>query len=112
MGAVIAGVIVLVVIGSGRWFQPKLTIESYFNESVQGLDVGSKLKYRGVVIGEVKRIGFTYNKYQQDRMEDLAMTLATRLGLQARQTLRNLLKRNRMGVIRPEPRITTGLISV
>jgi paraquat-inducible protein B len=54
------------VIGSGRWFQPKLTIETYFNESVQGLDIGSKLKYRGVVIGEVKSIGFTYNKYQQD----------------------------------------------
>jgi hypothetical protein len=37
---------VLVVIGSGRWFQTKLTIETYFNESVQGLDIGSKLKYR------------------------------------------------------------------
>ena len=67
MGAIVAGVVVLVVIGSGRWFQPKLTIETYFNESVQGLDIGSKLKYRGVVIGEVKNIGFTYNKYQQDR---------------------------------------------
>jgi len=67
IGAIIAGVIVLVVIGSGRWFQPKLTIETYFNESVQGLDVGSKLKYRGVAIGEVTRIGFTYNKYQLDR---------------------------------------------
>jgi ABC-type transporter Mla subunit MlaD len=67
IGAVISGVIVLVVIGSGRWFQPKVTIEAYFNESVQGLDIGSKLKYRGVAIGEVTRIGFTYNKYQQDR---------------------------------------------
>ncbi len=67
IGAVIAGVILLVVIGSGRWFQPKLTVESYFNESVQGLDIGSKLKYRGVVIGQVTHIGFTYNRYQQDR---------------------------------------------
>ena len=67
IGAVIAGGLLLVVVGSGRWFQPKLTIETYFNESVQGLDVGSKLKYRGVVIGDVTKIGFTYNKYQQDR---------------------------------------------
>ena len=67
IGAVIAGVLLLVVVGSGRWFQPKLTIETYFNESVQGLDVGSKLKYSGVVIGDVTKIGFTYNKYQQDR---------------------------------------------
>jgi ABC-type transporter Mla subunit MlaD len=67
VGAIVAGAVVLVVIGSGRWFQPKLTIETYFNESVQGLDIGSKLKYRGVVIGEVKYIGFTYNRYQLDR---------------------------------------------
>ena len=67
IGAVISGVIVLVIVGSGRWFQPKVTIESYFNESVQGLDIGSRLKYRGVSIGQVTRIGFTYTKYQQDR---------------------------------------------
>ncbi|MEO8344550.1 MAG: MlaD family protein [Betaproteobacteria bacterium] len=67
IGSIIAGVMLLVVIGSGRWFQPKLTVESYFNESVQGLDVGSKLKYRGVAIGEVTKIGFTYNRYQLDR---------------------------------------------
>ncbi len=67
IGAVIAGIILLVVIGSGRWFAPKLTIETYFNESVQGLDLGSKLKYRGVAIGEVTRIGFTYNKYELDK---------------------------------------------
>ena len=67
IGAVIAGVVLLVVIGSGRWFQPKLMVETYFNESVQGLEIGSKLKYRGVVIGEVTRIGFTYNTYQLDR---------------------------------------------
>ena len=67
VGAITAGAMVLIVIGSGRWFQPKLSIETYFNESVQGLDIGSKLKYRGVVIGEVKSIGFTYNWYQQEK---------------------------------------------
>ena len=67
IGAIVAGAIVLVVIGSGRWFVKKITVESYFNESVQGLDIGSKLKYRGVAIGEVKSIGFTYNKYQLDQ---------------------------------------------
>src|SRR6266511_2688946 len=47
--------------------QSKTIIETYFNESVQGLDIGSKVKYRGVSVGEVTRIGFTYNKYQQDK---------------------------------------------
>jgi ABC-type transporter Mla subunit MlaD len=67
IGALVAGAVLLVVIGSGRWFQKRITVESYFNESVQGLDIGSKLKYRGVSIGEVTRIGFTYNQYQLDR---------------------------------------------
>jgi paraquat-inducible protein B len=66
IGALIAGVVVLLVIGSGRWFERKITIETYFNESVQGLDLGSKIKFKGVVIGEVTKISFTYVVYQQD----------------------------------------------
>ena len=73
IGAIAAGIVVLLIIGSGRWFQKRILIETYFNESVQGLDIGSKLKVRGVAIGEVTRIGFTYNRYQLDRpMSDRA----------------------------------------
>jgi paraquat-inducible protein B len=64
--AIVAGVAVLVIIGTGRFFERRITIETYFKESVQGLDVGSKLKYRGVVIGEVTKISFTYTTYQLD----------------------------------------------
>jgi paraquat-inducible protein B len=67
IGAVASAVAILLIVGSGRWFTPKLTVETYFNESVQGLDIGSKLKYRGVVIGDVTRITFTYTRYQLDR---------------------------------------------
>ncbi|MDQ2963513.1 MAG: MlaD family protein [Pseudomonadota bacterium] len=67
IGAVVALVLLLLIVGSGRWFQSKTIVETYFNESVQGLDIGSKVKYRGVSVGEVTRIGFTYNKYQQDK---------------------------------------------
>ena len=66
IGAIAAGILVLVIIGSGRWFERKVIIETYFKESVQGLDIGSKLKYRGVTIGEVTRITFTYTRYQLD----------------------------------------------
>jgi paraquat-inducible protein B len=66
IGSIVAGILVLVIIGSGRWFERKVIIETYFKESVQGLDIGSKLKYRGVTIGEVTRITFTYTKYQLD----------------------------------------------
>jgi hypothetical protein len=67
IGAIAAGIIVLMVIGTGRWLKPRTTIETYFNESVQGLDLGSKMKYRGVVIGQVTRITFTYVEYEQDK---------------------------------------------
>jgi len=67
IGAIVAGVAVLLIIGSGRWLKPHVVMETYFNESVQGLDIGSKMKYRGVVIGEVTRISFTYTKYELDR---------------------------------------------
>jgi paraquat-inducible protein B len=66
IGALVAGILVLVIIGTGRFFERKIIIETYFKESVQGLDLGSKLKYRGVVIGEVTKITFTYVKYQQE----------------------------------------------
>ena len=67
IGAVVACVAVLLIIGTGRWFTPRVKMETYFNESVQGLDVGSKMKYRGVVIGEVTRISFTYIKYELEK---------------------------------------------
>ncbi len=67
IAGVLALVLLLLVLGSGQWFQSKVTMETYLNESVQGLEVGSKVRYRGVVVGEVRRIGFTYNTYEQDQ---------------------------------------------
>ena len=67
IGAVVAGIMVLTIIGTGRFLKPRAVMETYFNESVQGLDIGSKMKYRGVTIGEVTRISFTYVKYEQDK---------------------------------------------
>jgi paraquat-inducible protein B len=67
IGATVALVILLIILGSGRLFQSKVAMETYLNESVQGLELGSKVKYRGVVVGEVTRIGFTYTKYQLDK---------------------------------------------
>ena len=55
---------VILVLGGSRWFRRTAVMETYFDESVQGLDVGSKVKYRGVVLGQVTHIGFTYEKYE------------------------------------------------
>lgn len=67
VGAFVIALVFVVAFGAGYWWRPKVQMETYFNESVQGIDVGSPLKYRGVTVGEVSRIGFTYTQYEQDK---------------------------------------------
>jgi paraquat-inducible protein B len=59
-------VAIVLALGAGNFFRRTVLIETYFDESVQGLDVGSAVKYRGVQIGRVTRIGFTGTLYQHD----------------------------------------------
>ncbi|HZR02016.1 MAG TPA: MlaD family protein [Burkholderiales bacterium] len=67
LGAVFIALIFVIAFGAGFWFRPRVTMETYFDESVQGIDVGSPLKFRGVTVGEVSHIGFTYTQYEQDK---------------------------------------------
>jgi ABC-type transporter Mla subunit MlaD len=57
---------VLFILGAKSLFQPSLTVETYFNESVSGLGVGAPLKYRGVPFGEVTAIDLSTLLYEQD----------------------------------------------
>ena len=64
---VIVGLVLLImaiiIFGSVKIFQKIIYIETYFNESVQGLSVGSPVKYRGMEIGYVKAIDFANSIY-------------------------------------------------
>jgi phospholipid/cholesterol/gamma-HCH transport system substrate-binding protein/paraquat-inducible protein B len=55
--------VALIFFGLGSLHKDKVMLETYFDESVQGLDVGSPLKFKGVKIGSVERIRFVFNKY-------------------------------------------------
>lgn len=46
----------LVWLGGGDWNRRTRTIVTYFDESVQGLEEGSALKFRGVAVGTVTHI--------------------------------------------------------
>ena len=58
-------VVGLVFLGSRGWNKKFVYIETYINESVQGLDVGAPVKYRGVQIGVVTLIDFVDRKYPE-----------------------------------------------
>lgn len=66
LGAIAVGVIVLSVMGTGNLLRPTMTMETYIDGSVQGLDVGAPIKFRGVTIGEVTSLGFTSTEYEAD----------------------------------------------
>lgn len=65
--AVVIGVIGVLVLGAGKLFEKRIIMETYLDESVQGVDVGSKVKFRGVPVGNIRRIDFTRNRYEQDK---------------------------------------------
>lgn len=55
----------IIVIGGTHLFSKTMYVETYFNESVQGLTEGSYVKYRGINIGRVKKIRFAQQEYPQ-----------------------------------------------
>lgn len=67
ISATVIGVIGIVVLGVGSVLQKKSLVETYIDESVQGLDVGSPVKFRGVPIGRVEQISLTSAEYQTVR---------------------------------------------
>jgi phospholipid/cholesterol/gamma-HCH transport system substrate-binding protein/paraquat-inducible protein B len=67
ISATVIGVIGLVVLGVGTVLQKKALLETYIDESVQGLDVGSPVKFRGVPVGRVEQISLTSAEYATRR---------------------------------------------
>jgi len=60
-------IITVILFGGGKFLREKYTIETYFDQSVQGLDVGAALKLNGVQIGDVNDIHFVFNDYETNK---------------------------------------------
>ena len=67
LGATLVFIAIVLIVGSGSFGRTRVKMETYFNESVQGLDIGSKVKYRGVSVGEVTRITFSSTRYEFEK---------------------------------------------
>lgn len=57
MAGILIGVAAIVWLGAANYFQKGTRYVTYFDESVQGLQVDSRVKYRGVEVGSVEKIG-------------------------------------------------------
>jgi ABC-type transporter Mla subunit MlaD len=64
LAGIVASVATVIFVGSGRLFDRPVLIETVFEESVQGLEVGAPVKLRGVRLGSVRWIGFVGDQYQ------------------------------------------------
>ncbi len=53
----------IILFGANAYFRKSYKIETYFDSSVDGLSVGSPVKYRGIVLGEVCAIDFIQLHY-------------------------------------------------
>lgn len=66
---VLAGIAVLLaglfIFGASKWLQGKSINETYLEGDVGGLKTGSTVTLRGVPVGQVTRINFTWNVYHR-----------------------------------------------
>jgi paraquat-inducible protein B len=55
-GAIIIAIGAILFFGSANLFAKKQLFETYFNQSVNGLGIGSNVKYKGVTVGKVTKV--------------------------------------------------------
>lgn len=73
LGAVGLALLGAVMFGSGLWSRPKATFLLYFPESVNGLDRGAPVKFKGVQLGRVTDIRLGYE--QKPGTSDVAVLI-------------------------------------
>jgi phospholipid/cholesterol/gamma-HCH transport system substrate-binding protein len=63
ISATVLATLTITILGGGTIFQKTTMAETYFEESVQGLDVGSPVSFRGVKIGKIADISLIRREY-------------------------------------------------
>lgn len=81
VGGVVLTLAVVLVLGARGLQKDTLSFVTYFDESVQGLEVGSPVKFRGVIIGTVSDINIAPDRRHVETVSDLETDAVKRLGL-------------------------------
>lgn len=61
--AVLLTVAAAIILGAGSFTENEVLMETYIEDSVQGLDVGGAVKFRGIPIGKIKEVTFVHPTY-------------------------------------------------
>ncbi len=62
VGAIALAVTTVILLGGGKIFSDRSTYVTYFEGSIQGLRVGANVNFRGVRIGQVRRINVRFEE--------------------------------------------------
>jgi ABC-type transporter Mla subunit MlaD len=84
--AIAAAFATALVLGARSLREDSFSYHTYFDESVQGLEVGAPVKYRGVGVGAVSKIGIAPDKRHVDVVYTLRIPELARLGLVERES--------------------------
>ena len=79
MIGVALGVTGLLLFSSSKMFTKTRDIVVYFNQSLNGLNVGAPVKYRGVTIGSVKKVMIFWNQATNDYAMPVLIELEEKL---------------------------------
>jgi ABC-type transporter Mla subunit MlaD len=67
LGGIALLVAALLAFGVRAYFQKRTHFETYVTDDVEGLSIGSPVELRGVRVGKVTHINFSWNEYPQSR---------------------------------------------
>ncbi|MFA6284033.1 MAG: MlaD family protein [Desulfurivibrionaceae bacterium] len=118
LGAVILGMITILLLAGGQWFQERRQHVLYFEGAAQGLQVGAPVVFLGVKVGTVKRIQLGLDAEQRRFMVPVTIEVEAnmvqssrgeQIDLQDRDTLRQLVERGLRGRLKMQSLLTGQL---